>query len=112
MKTRLLTLLLLLSSIAGGNAQNDNMDTPVCGGYRSNNHNTKPLENVKGELTSIYCNFYDDSAITTPTPNSLAGILDNVNGTLYLEPLQAAPDLPDRSKIKKTPTPSNQQARQ
>ena len=297
MKTRLLTLLLLLSSIAGGNAQNDNMDTPVCGGYRSNNHNTKPIENVKGELTSIYCNFYDeyyneqpsivqysirlddtsfngsiarergydsykfnikkdaktiqtltkalkesgllkfndwnvyvnglppiteffisasfstgekffmefnggrmpdgfmdavqvfndavckaadftldkcpkskprvnpyhgehhfsyskdgkqqsftfivkstggeenaeviskgnfgylharcnahnvsgryfvsilgyydDSAITTPTPNSLAGILDNVNGTLYLEPLQAAPDLPDRSKIKK-----------
>lgn len=34
-----------LSSIAGGNAQNDNMDTPVCGGYRSNNHNTKPRVN-------------------------------------------------------------------
>ncbi|MBR2199712.1 MAG: hypothetical protein IJ894_03045 [Bacteroidales bacterium] len=34
-----------LSYIAGGNAQNDNMDTPVCGGYRSNNHNTKPRVN-------------------------------------------------------------------
>ena len=45
--------------------------------------------------------YYDDSKITTPKPNSLAGILDNINGTLYLEPLQAAPDLPDRSKIKK-----------
>ena len=60
MKTILTTLLLMLA-IAGCNAQNDNMrDDVQCGGYRSKNYDTKPLKNVQGELTKIYCTYIDN----------------------------------------------------
>ena len=56
---RLLTLLLLLTA-ASCNAQHNNMNrTEQCGGYRSNQHETKPIDNVQGTLTSLYCTFHD-----------------------------------------------------
>jgi len=64
MKT-ILTMLLLLA-VAGCNAQHNNMRTQECGGYRSNNQNTKPLENVKGELTYLFCTFYDGYSSEAP----------------------------------------------
>lgn len=57
--------------------------------------------NVSGRYFFSILRYYDDSKITEATPNSLAGILDHINGEITLEPLQAAPTLPDRSRLKK-----------
>ena len=58
--------MLLLLAVVGCNAQQNNMTNQECGGYRSNNHNTKPLENVKGELTYLFCTFYDEYSSEAP----------------------------------------------
>ena len=55
---------------------------------------------VSGKYHFDVLRHYDDSGLTQVQKNSLAGIISLKNGDFYLEPLQAAPDLPDRSLIK------------
>jgi len=55
--------------------------------------------NVTGRYHVSILRYYDDSNVKTAKEGSLAGIIFNNNGNLWLEPLQAAPDLPDRNRI-------------
>lgn len=84
MRTITLTLLLMLTYLVGCNAQNNTMREPVCGGYRSNNHDTKPLENVKGELTEIYCKFYDEYHSEMPALVEYSINLDDTSLSGYM----------------------------
>lgn len=55
---------------------------------------------VSGKYHFDVLRHYDDSKLTQVKKNSLAGIISLKNDVFYLEPLQAAPDLPDRSLLK------------
>ncbi len=56
--------------------------------------------NVSGGLFFDVVSHYEDSKIQSVAKNSLAGILSIQDGVIYLKPLQAAPDLQDRSLLK------------
>ncbi|MBQ3619627.1 MAG: hypothetical protein II939_15890, partial [Bacteroidales bacterium] len=56
--------------------------------------------NVSGGLFFDVIGHYEDSKIQSVAKNSLAGILSIQDGVIYLKPLQAAPDLQDRSLLK------------
>lgn len=80
-------------------SQNDNAEVISYGSY-GKFHARCNASNVGGRYFCSILSYYEDSEITTPAKKSLAGILDNNKGTIYLVPLQAAPELPDRSEIK------------
>ena len=54
---------------------------------------------VSGKYHFDVLRHYDDSKVRDVTKNSLAGIISMQKDVFFLEPLQACPDLPDRSLL-------------
>ena len=54
---------------------------------------------VSGKYHFDVLRHYDDSKVRNVTKNSLAGIISMQKDVFFLEPLQACPDLPDRSLL-------------